>query len=313
MGSMRRTVIDNMALLCTLHADGPKTLRLLREAGCTDLKKLAMLGPNRLAKLLRLTPATARRFLREAGLLGVRVDETLEREEVMYAPAARADEVKAPPPGSFKLDDLEPPSASEPSPVTHRSVDHSSGPSAVRDRVLLDMVMQHWRSADESAQEAEAGETPDARQARDPALAPPRQPAGERTVILPGPGQAPEREFEPGDLPGLDAATFVQLRAGEVTSLEELFTCPVEELAERSGLSFTRARALQFHAGRALESEDQTLSRAITKKAAEQAADPVVELPATLCERISLEAPPRLALFPDPGPGLPEGAGGPFG
>ena len=37
--------MDALALLCTLHAEGPRTLRLLREAGCRDIGEFLALDP----------------------------------------------------------------------------------------------------------------------------------------------------------------------------------------------------------------------------------------------------------------------------
>ena len=43
--------MDAMALLCTLHADGPTTLRRLREAGCDSIERVLRLDPDRLANV----------------------------------------------------------------------------------------------------------------------------------------------------------------------------------------------------------------------------------------------------------------------
>src|SRR5688572_19043126 len=58
--------MDAIALLCTLHADGPTTVRRLRASGCADLAALLALAPEDLAGLLGAAPAVARRFQREA-------------------------------------------------------------------------------------------------------------------------------------------------------------------------------------------------------------------------------------------------------
>ncbi|MBK7876881.1 MAG: hypothetical protein IPJ77_14240 [Planctomycetes bacterium] len=58
--------MDAMALLCTLHADGPATLKRLRQAGCSTLEALEVLDAERIASLLACTPASARRLQKEA-------------------------------------------------------------------------------------------------------------------------------------------------------------------------------------------------------------------------------------------------------
>src|SRR5258705_4438939 len=58
--------MDAMALLCMLHADGPATLRNLRQAGCSSLESVETMEEERLSKLLGSPPASARRFAREA-------------------------------------------------------------------------------------------------------------------------------------------------------------------------------------------------------------------------------------------------------
>ena len=44
--------MDALALLCTLHADGPTTWRKLRENGCHKLSELARFGPEELAAMV---------------------------------------------------------------------------------------------------------------------------------------------------------------------------------------------------------------------------------------------------------------------
>jgi hypothetical protein len=73
--------MDGMALLCNLHADGPETLRSLRAEGCSSLQELDGFGVDRLVAVLGLTPAAARRFLREGRLLLERLNGQGEGEE----------------------------------------------------------------------------------------------------------------------------------------------------------------------------------------------------------------------------------------
>jgi hypothetical protein len=66
--------MDALALLCTIHADGPATLTRLRSAGIATLAQVAATDAVQLAALLRCAVAQARRFQREAGGLGERLE-----------------------------------------------------------------------------------------------------------------------------------------------------------------------------------------------------------------------------------------------
>ncbi len=257
---MRRTVIDRMALLCTLHADGPRTLRTLREAGCTSLSHLGQLSPDRVGKLLGLPSAAARRLTREAQRLVDRLEPDLEQEEVTYPPAAEAAALM---PGihSYRL--------SEARPATERTsgdrLDARSGLD-LRDRELLDRVVARWRNEDTTDPLAEVGVGPEELdvlaqvELRDGRVdevdesvtrAPERD--GERRGGPAGPQPAVVRDgLRPGAVAGLDAHACCALLAAGVGSLEDLATGPVDELRERSGLGYTRVRTLQFLAGRRL-------------------------------------------------------------
>ena len=79
--------MEALALLCTLHADGPSTLKRLRKGGCDSLLAVEGLPAEELAKLVGISASTARRFAREAGNLRQRLDPgeeapALEMEEV---------------------------------------------------------------------------------------------------------------------------------------------------------------------------------------------------------------------------------------
>lgn len=235
---MRRNVIDRLALVCTLHADGPKTLRLLREAGCTTLDKLRDLEPKNLAKILGLTPASARRLLREVDLIRDRLDQPdLEREEVMYPPGEEAAGVKPAPPGLFVLEPTD-----EPRLPPRAELE-------LRDRRLLDQVVDRWRREDERVREERAEWASDEEQEEEDEVS--TEPVVEITAY------PPRDLLRPGELSGLDESVCEALFRGGIASLEELATCPIDELVERSSLSFTRARTLQFLAGRRLASTSE--------------------------------------------------------
>ncbi|HIG86848.1 MAG TPA: helix-hairpin-helix domain-containing protein [Planctomycetes bacterium] len=58
--------MEALALLCTLHADGPSTLKRLRRGGCNSLRAVEDLPAEELARLVGISASTARRFVREA-------------------------------------------------------------------------------------------------------------------------------------------------------------------------------------------------------------------------------------------------------
>ncbi len=65
--------MDALALLCNLYGDGPSTLKRLRAHGVLRIEDLGARQAGELATLLALTPAIARRFLKEASALEKRV------------------------------------------------------------------------------------------------------------------------------------------------------------------------------------------------------------------------------------------------
>jgi len=252
---MRRNVIDRMALLCTLHADGPRTLRLLREAGCTTIEKLGQLRPEKVGELLGLPPAAARRLSKEATRLLERLEPDLEQEEVTFPPAARASAVK-PPPQGFRLEEV--PTAFEESPTRQRA------DLDLRDRALLDRVVERWREEDAGKRRTVAAEEEEmlrqveiqhgAVRAVEPEVV---EALTAATPLSTTPadgvdGRPGGDRLRASDLPGLDPEACEALERGGVRSLEDLATCPIDELVTRTGLAFTRSRTLQFLAGKVL-------------------------------------------------------------
>jgi hypothetical protein len=126
--------MDGLALLCTLHADGPATLKRLRSAGCSDLDALLARPTEEISRLLDVTLAHARRLRREADLLRNRVSGGLLQEEES-AP------VSAPSP-----EEVEAQSASELSTV---------------DRAILGRVLETWRARDAEEGAVEEPADPD--------------------------------------------------------------------------------------------------------------------------------------------------------
>lgn len=75
--------MDALALLCTLHADGPTTLKRLRELDCSALRGLYSLDLASLAWALESEQGSARRFLQE----GLILLERMESEECESRPS----------------------------------------------------------------------------------------------------------------------------------------------------------------------------------------------------------------------------------
>ncbi len=74
--------MDPLALLCTLHADGPRTLRRLQREGFDSLDHLLETAPDSLVESLGWSESFAQRFLREGEILAKRVDGNFLEELV---------------------------------------------------------------------------------------------------------------------------------------------------------------------------------------------------------------------------------------
>lgn len=83
--------MDALALLCTLHADGPSTLKNLRQAGCVSLQAIESMEEERLSRVLGGPPAVARRFAREARHLRERLDPGMPDREETHLDPTRVD------------------------------------------------------------------------------------------------------------------------------------------------------------------------------------------------------------------------------
>jgi hypothetical protein len=148
--------MEALALLCTLHADGPATVKRLRNDGCSSLEQLEAYDAAHLADLLGVAPAVARRLGKEARVLRSRLglggaeDGLLDREE---APEPLVRATRDPLPGA------------------------APGPSALErgDRALVARVLGRWAAEDELSR---APALPDAAPAAEPARAPRALPAG---------------------------------------------------------------------------------------------------------------------------------------
>lgn len=211
--------MDALALLCTLHADGPTTLQRLKSAGCSTLADLGQLEEERLIELIESTPAAARRFRREARHLAERVGaDWLEREEGSEDAAAvtrpEAEPMSTPAPAASRL----PP----------------------QERSILEKVLAQWREAD----------------AREPVQASAEEePMSVESLVLESLESDPPVTANPlvsGSVDGLDENIVAALANCGIDSLEAFETAPLDQLALQSGIGYSRLdriRRLMHRAG----------------------------------------------------------------
>ena len=230
--------MDAMALLCTLHADGPATLKRLRQAGCATIEALERLGAERVAELLGCTPASARRLQGEAARLRARLDGT------PIADAHALDEVPAPLPSTGFTP--------EPPPVDARSSHSAEEPGEslavelpAREKRLVQRVVEAWRHRDsEDALISPANDGFDA-----PRSARPEE-RGEELAVVP---QAElGAALHAGDLDGLDAQLVATFATAGIQTLDRLASSdPVVLARQLPGVGFSRLSRLVSLAKRA--------------------------------------------------------------
>ena len=248
--------MEALALLCTLHADGPATLQRLRRGGCADLAAVEALPAEELARLVGVSASAARRLAREAGLLRVRLapgdaDALLDREE---APEA-IEQAQRP---NAALDD--------------------------NDRALIQRVLTRPRPATPdqpvaTPREAEAQREEEvpatAREQRAGSTSPSPTPVEEQSPVaerafeaedtdssvVPEPAAASATSEEEavaaqgtpladGTVDGLSSTELATLAAAEVSTLEELAAADVGTLARATGLPFSSIARWVFLARR---------------------------------------------------------------
>ncbi len=135
--------MDALALLCTLHADGPATLVRLRAADCASLEDVIAIDADQLAILLRSSRLSAGRFQKEARQLLDRLDFMVEASN---APTTSEGRTLASPSPAPTRRMRAPRSVPTPDPVPSSS---ASSP--------LDRVLSAWREADASDSLSSAG------------------------------------------------------------------------------------------------------------------------------------------------------------
>ncbi|QDV08883.1 DNA repair and recombination protein RadA [Planctomycetes bacterium Poly30] len=227
--------MDALALLCTLHADGPATLKRLRARGYPDLATLIHRSAEELSADLEVEPAYARRLLREAKHLAVRVGaEGLEAEEappVVTTGSGRESGEGAGEPM--------PPSI----PIAHPEAGEQPSTLDDSDRSLVERIVGQATPAVEEPEEAAAVErTPASQLESEP------EPAAEsvaESVAEPEPGL-----LTANSLPGLDAELLQDLHASGIRTLSDLAQAESLQLTRALGITFAQARRLGFLARR---------------------------------------------------------------
>jgi hypothetical protein len=252
--------MDALALLCNLHADGPSTLRRLRDHGFDQLESFEHLDAASTAGLLGCGTAAAERFLKEARLLAQRVDsDWIDRDE---SPGERDDEWLAHegrPEAADTTDELddelpahcaskvglaageryaangfhaasrEEPEEPEEDAVLEKAAEVEE-PEDVHGEAI-ERVLGVWRQRDAS----EPAPSPD-------------------HVLTPSPRRGPEVVRTPlasAAIEGLGVGECDRLARAGVGTLEELVDSDALSLSRKCGLRYTVLLRLQFQARRA--------------------------------------------------------------
>lgn len=226
--------MDALALLCTLHADGPTTLRRLRQVGCSTIQSVEKLPLEQLAEILTGSPAAARRFCREARALQERCAVGwLEHEELSAttAPAAQ----------HFTAEAHAAAPAVAPVMTSLASFGAQESDLAIGEREILDRVLRVWRERD--AHEP----TPAALPPSDPVATVVREQVSANAACA----QSSADDLFPSAVDGLSDDILHALRASGVSTLAALAGCDALEMARASGLGYTRIARLRALAERA--------------------------------------------------------------
>ena len=250
--------MDALALLCTLHADGPTSLKRLRTGGCGTISALVERAPEDVAEMLEIERAVARRLLREARILSERIGVgSLDVEEAPAAlgrNGARGSEAEgadaipsvAPAPQTSELD----------------AVDR-----ALVARVSLPQPMEEIRASEPIPAPVELPPVPEPIAAEPEPVAVPETPVEPEPVaeldqhaqqeqheVVEAPSRPGARRA--GTLPGRDEGMVEDLERLEISTFEELGRADSLTLTRGLGITFAQARRLRFLARRAAEEQD---------------------------------------------------------
>lgn len=143
--------MDTLALLCTMHADGPASIQRLRAADLASIDDVLGCSVETTAEVLGLSMAQGRRFHREARMLAMRTQgEGLDREESMY-------------PGGVAAELAAAQAVMQSVAATAKSVEPMSSTQDFRDSqkskpdiaAILAPVLKRWEKDDVSEREAQ--------------------------------------------------------------------------------------------------------------------------------------------------------------
>lgn len=255
--------MDALALFCNLHGDGPQTLALLREVGCLRLADIAELDPDTLGRILGRDASGVARFVREARVLGQRVEGELPpaaelvpqpppqpqpREEV----AEQAPEPTEPEPAESEP---EPEPEAGPAPDSERTtlakkVTYSSPPRPAAGPVAA-AVLELWRTLDAAPS---TGGGPATGAVPSAAPRPPAPPAAEPPAAE-LPVEAPSRRLADAGLTGLTASELEALAHVGIETVEDLAAADALELSRRTQLAYTHLAHVAFLARRLASAE----------------------------------------------------------
>ncbi len=295
--------MEALALLCTLHADGPATLQRLRRGGCADLAAVEALPAEELARLVGVSASAARRLAREACLLRERLapgdaDALLDREEAPEAieqaqrPNAALDEndraliqrvLTRPRPGGPELEERAGNTELEER-ASNTELEGRASNTELEERVGATLPEAPADQAPLADERGTGGDDTLSTESVEPAAA-----------SAPSETQAPEPVGTPltqGTVDGLASAELATLASAEVTTLEELAAADVGTLARATGLPFSSIARWVFLArrgGRLPEPPAQDAPFGTGIEEAEGAA-PAVEADAEPVEAASPEA-----------------------
>jgi hypothetical protein len=293
--------MDTMALLCTLHGDGPATLKTLRRSGLTSLDAVAKEDAERLSTLLGIPTAAARRLQKEAILLddrcGVREDEEEAPPNHLGMPTGLS-QIAVRPVDTHSMDI---------SPVVTPKGDAET--LDARDRALVRRVMAQM----ETGSHATFVTVPEASTEVESAHAKPL--SEDQVTQSPQPSLPRGLELVPGRLESLDGDLCRRMYEAGVHTLTDLSDANPLSLSRELGLGFSRVRRLQFLARRAGDMiparEEGSVATAVESvpRPATEATQPRVRLPRfSAADRPQDPTTPIVILDKISS----EGAGGPF-
>jgi len=235
--------MDTLALLCTLHADGPASLQRLRAAELSSIDDVLGCSVETTADILGLSMAQARRFHREARMLAMRMHtEGLDREERMYPgaeameapPMQSAGQVEAPTQPVLLASTSETSTVAEPEPRGEGADELREKPNMA---AILAPVIERWEEEDSKA----------AVEAEEPSM-PPQS------------ANATGTQLTPDVLDGVDQPLRDALRAAGYGTLTALAEVEPLELSRTTGRTYSEACRVRFLARRALDEGAQGMA-----------------------------------------------------